>query len=317
MASILAVVPLFSPALPGWIPTMFVVFPVLTLFRGSIGTLIDNYSIRLCAQERINYGLVRAIGSGSFAVVSIFVVKILAQTGVSAAFWLACLTLLPAMFFLAAGGDPKAQHSAARRRRLNPKELFREPYYMAFLVFTVFLYLPVTGEGQFLVYLMDAIGIPTSQYGTLLSVRAFMEMPFLLLGGWLRKRVPLKNLVMLSACLMALECFAECFLTRDLTTMMIYGSLFGLGNGLFMSSTPQYVLRLAPDHLKATAQSIYASVAAVSAIVGNLAGGFLFQALGARHFYGLLGVLFLAAILIFAASFLLFRGRPNPADAPE
>ena len=318
MELVFAVIPFIPVSQPNWVPMMFVVFPVLTLFRGCIGTQIDNYSIRLCAQEGIHYGAVRALGSGTFAVMSIFIADILAKTGVAAAFWISGLIAIPALLFLALGGDPKVPNGAeraAKRQKLSLKELFREPYYMAFLIFAVFLYLPVTGEGQYFVYLMDAVGIPTSEYGTLLSVRAFLEMPFLLLGGRLCRRFRLQNLVMLAAGFMALECFAECFLTRDQPTMMIYGSLFGLGNGLFMSSAPQYVLRLAPARLKATAQSVFASVASVSAIVGNLAGGFLFQILGARTFYGLLGVLFLAAILIFALSFVLLRGRPNPADA--
>ena len=320
MAVFFAFIPLFSPTQPNWILMMFLIFPFVSVFRGCVGTLIDNYSIRLCAQESINYGLVRAIGSGSFAVVSLFIAGILSRTGVSAAFWLSSLASVPALLFLAAGGDPKTPNGAeraAKKQELNPKELFREPYYVAFLIFIVFLYFPITGEGQFLVYFMESVGVSSSQYGTLLAVRAFLEMPFLLLGGRLRHRFPLKYLVMLSTAIMGLECLAECFLTRDLPTLLLFGSFFGLGNGLYMSSVPQYVLSLAPARLKATAQSIYASAAAVSAIAGNVAGGFLFQILGARPFYGLLGALFAVAILIFAVSFLLLRRRPNPGDTAE
>ena len=287
-AATFALVPAFPAALPGWTTLIFFYFPLSNVFRGCSAMLLDNLSIRLCARERINYGPVRALGSFSFMVGSLLTVPLLAKV-------------------------PEAERSE-RKRKPDPRGLFRNSYYIAFLVFTVAIFIPYSAESAFLPYLMEDVGVSSTQYGTLLAVRATMEIPFLLFIRKLRRRFRLSRLIMLSGVFMAAECFTQSLFTHGLGTLLVFGSVFGLGYGIFLGTAPQYLLRLAPDHLKATAQSLYASVSAVSGIVGNFAGGFLCQALRPRPFYLLLGALFLFAIGVFAASFLFARGRYNPAD---
>lgn len=315
-AATFALVPAFPPALPGWTTLIFFYFPLSNVFRGCSAMLLDNLSIRLCARERINYGPVRALGSFSFMVGSLLTVPLLTKLGVAASFWLNGLTTVPALVFLARCSDPKVPEDerSEKKRKPDPRGLFRNSYYIAFLVFTVAIFIPYSAESAFLPYLMEDVGVSSTQYGTLLAVRATMEIPFLLFIRKLRRRFRLSRLIMLSGVFMAAECFVQSLFTHGLGTLLVFGSVFGLGYGIFLGTAPQYLLRLAPDHLKATAQSLYASVSAVSGIVGNFAGGFLCQALRPRPFYLLLGALFLFAIGVFAASFLFARGRYNPAD---
>ena len=176
---------------------------------------------------------------------------------------------------------------------------------MAFLVFTVVFYVAVNFEGTFLPYYLDEMGIGSTRYGVLLAFRAFMEVPLLLGLTRLRRRFRMSNLIMVAAGLMALECLLFGMGVRSLVSAVLVCLLFGLGNGLYIGTSANYIYSLAPGELKATAQAVYASVLSASGIVGNLLGGVLFDALGARAFYLTTAVTFLGAVLIFAGSRML------------
>ena len=93
-------------------------------------------------------------------------------------------------------------------------------------------------------------------------------------------------------------------------------SFFGIGNGFFIGAISVYVFRLAPEELKATAQSIYASVTAVSSILGNLLGGFAYELFGGSIFYILLGsTVVLSCIVMWLTTYIgKKKGILNPAD---
>ena len=79
--------------------------------------------------------------------------------------------------------------------------------------------------------------------------------------------------------------------------------LFGLGNGLFLGSSLNYVYELAPSHLKASAQAFFTSMSSVAGILGNLVGGAVFDAIGAKTFYITVSVLFVLSAGVFLMSF--------------
>lgn len=118
---------------------------------------------------------------------------------------------------------------------------------------------------------------------------------------------------MVAAMLMALECFLSLG-GSSLVSCVGICLLFGLGNGLYLGASPNYIYQLAPDQLKATAQAIYASVLSAAGIVGNLLGGVLFDAVGARPFYLITGAVFMAAVGLFLLSQLMGK-KPKTAEA--
>ena len=90
--------------------------------------------------------------------------------------------------------------------------------------------------------------------------------------------------------------------------MLLCCTFYGLGNGLLIGSSLNYVYELAPAHLKASAQAFFSAVSSVAGILGNLVGGVVYDAVGAKGFY-----------LLVAGVFLLSFGcvRPDPAEAEK
>ena len=104
---------------------------------------------------------------------------------------------------------------------------------------------------------------------------------------------------MVSALLMALECLSLGFFANSLPTIILCSTFFGLGNGLCIGSSLNYVYELAPVHLKASAQAFFSAVSSVAGILGNLGGGVVFDAIGAKPFYLVVALLYLLSVALF------------------
>lgn len=183
---------------------------------------------------------------------------------------------------------------------------------MAFLGFGFIFYIAVACEGNFLPYYMASINVDSKQYGIILALRATMEIPFLLFMIRLRRKFPLRVLILGSSLLMGIECLGLGLLANSLPTMMLFCMFFGLGNGLFIGSSLNYVYELAPSHLKASAQAFFTSMASVAGILGNLIGGRIFDAIGAKTFYLSVSAMFALSAGVFLLS---FRRKPEQGQA--
>ena len=317
-------VPLIPRGLPATVLLLTIALPVVNFFRGSMSTFAENILVRNSNELRLNYGLLRSIGSFLFTVGSLIISALLPFVGVENTFWISGLLMLIPIGFAFFSRDP-----GTRRRKAQPApqpqekkkgglhlgELFHNQAYVFFLVFAMFFYICTTCEANYIPYYMSTIQVPSEQYGILMGYRALLEIPFLLLMVKLRRKFPLRILVIFSPLLMAMECLGFGLFAGNLPGMLVCCTFYGLGNGLFIGSSLNYLYELAPDHLKASAQAFFVAVSSVAGILGNLLGGVFFDALGARFFYGLVGGLFLFSALIFVLSLLWERKRGAPQAA--
>ncbi|MEG1427197.1 MAG: MFS transporter [Oscillospiraceae bacterium] len=311
-------IPFLPTGTPYTIIIFFLYYPFVNFFRCSLATLLDNLTVRSCAEKQLNYGVIRALGSFTFTIGSFVIVALIPYTGVGASFWLSGLLMIPALLSLLFSHDPKmVLQKNAHKVKVSPKPLFKNYFYVTFLIFAAIIYVAFSAEFSFITYFMEDIGVPNSNFGTLLAVRAVMEVPLLLVIVKLRKKFHLKYLIMLACTLMASEGLFLGLTANGLTSMLICGALFGLGNGLFLGTVSLYLFKLSPDNLKASAQTIFAAVSSVSGIVGNLVGGFAYELFGGRTFYILLGCIILFGVGIFALTLALKKNLPNPGDLME
>ncbi len=312
-------IPQISSSLPCWTLLMFLLYPIGNIPRGAAPSLMDNLTVRTCADRQLNYGVIRSMASLIFTVGSILAVMLVGRYGVKSSFYAYSLLMLLPVVVLCFCYDPKIPSQVNSPQEgcpssVRPQELFGNYYYVMFVIFIALLYIPLAAESSFLIYFMADVGIPSTSYSTLLALRALMEVPFLVLIVRLRKRIRLKYLIMISCLFFAAECILLSLFAHNLAGLLVFGSVFGFGNGIFIGSASLYVYRIAPDRLKASAQTIYTAASAASGIIGNIAGGFLYRSIGARPFYLLVGCAILLAAGFFAISFLPVRGRINPAD---
>lgn len=295
-----------TPVIPT-VPAILMVFlPVVNFFRGSTSTFAENILVRNCNELRLNFGMLRGFGSFLFTVGSLLISFFLPSIGVENTFWITGIFMIPVVIFTFLVREPNARPAppkGEKKEKLNPGELFHSRAYVMFLVFAFLFYIAASCEGNFIPYFMSSAGISSESYGVILAYRALLEVPFLLLMIRLSRRFPLRSLIAAAAVLMSLECLGFGLFANSLPTMLLFCTFYGLGNGLFIGSSLNYVYELAPSYLKASAQAFYASVSSVAGILGNLAGGMVFDAIGAKPFYMAVACMYLLSVAIFALSF--------------
>lgn len=309
-----AMIPLVPVQLNGSPILLMCYVPAVCFFRSSMSPYAENLLVRNCNELGLNFGVLRGLGSFLFTVGSLIIAAWLPSLGVQNTFWVTGLFMLApiVMAFFAREPATKAPAKKGEKRSMNLGELFKNKAYVAFLGFGFIFYIAVACEGNFLPYYMASIGVDSKRYGLILALRATMEIPFLLFMVRLRRKFPLRMLVLGAALLMGIECLGLGLLANSLPTMLLFCMFFGLGNGLFIGSSLNYVYELAPGHLKASAQAFFTSMSSVAGILGNLAGGAVFDAIGAKTFYLTVSALFVLSAGVFLLS---FRKKPEKEQA--
>ncbi len=283
--------------------------PVVNFFRASSSPFAENILVRNCNELGLNFGVLRSLGSFLFTIGCMIISAWLPSLGVRNTFWVSGLLMLIPIVLTFFAREPQAKAPAKKgagekgKPGLNLGELFQNKAYVAFLVFGFIYYTAAACETNFIPYFMQSVGIDSEQYGILLGYRALLEIPFLLLMVRLRRKFPLRVLVLGATLLMSMECLGFGLFAQSLPGMLACCTFYGLGSGLFLGSSLNYVYELAPSHLKASAQAFFTSIASVAGIMGNLLGGVVFDAISAKPFYLAVTGLYILSAAVFLSSF--------------
>lgn len=301
---------------------LLAILPCFNFFRGSMTTMVENMQVRNCNELRLNYGFIRSFGSLLFTFGSLSAAGLLAGTiEVGHTFVISFLLMLIPITLTIFVRDPKlgrvkSKDPDQKKERVSLKPLFKNKSYIFFLIFAFVFYIAANCEATFIPYYMKSINVNPQQYGIILAYRAMLEIPFLLLMSRLRRRFSLPQLLLFGVTLMGLECLCLGTFANSLFTMVLSTTFFGLGNGLFIGSSLNYLYQMAPDRLKASAQAFFAATSSVAGIAGNLIGGALFDNIGAKPFYLMVFVLMMISVAVFGAS-VFISGRKKEVIPTE
>ena len=96
----------------------FCLVPLVYFFRGSMSTYAENLLVRNSNELRLNYGLLRSVGSFLFMIGSFTISFLLPTVGVASTFWMAgLLTLIPVFLtFFAREPTPRPPESPRASR---------------------------------------------------------------------------------------------------------------------------------------------------------------------------------------------------------
>jgi PPP family 3-phenylpropionic acid transporter len=313
---------LHVPGIPLLAP--FVIAAASTLFRTPANALQDTFIVQKCVIESVDYSAVRSFGSFSFAAFAIILSLALPLIGVESSFYIYALLTIPVVILMArqtdaGGGTPpsRAQHIVSQAKGIHLGTLFRNYYFVTFIIFAFLLYLANSVSYFFLPFLLHETGSDSSLYGLVSGFKAFVEIPVLLIMGRIRKRFSLPSGVRVSALLLALQFFLFAQ-AGGLAEILLWSVLQGLGGGLLIGAATNYVYALSPPDLTSTAQTVYASVCSLAGIIANIAGGAIIDNLGVRAFYHIIAADTLFALIFLggtlAAGLTIFK-KPLPGLA--
>lgn len=315
----------FIPAIIGLpvlsAPLMLVYLSLVYFFRNPANAMMDNWLVRYSNQKGVDYGSIRSFGSLGYAICGVLIAGAVSSFGTAWTFPVcsAMMALVVAMSLRTDDAKPVAPAtSAPAREAFNPLTLFKNYYFTTFLAFSLLLYIVINSAAAFLPYLLEEVGVSSSRYGLITAYMATLEIPMLLAARPLRRRAPLFALCIASGFCYAAACLLLGTCAHSLGMIVAIETLSGVGSGLLIASAANYIYTLTPENLKATGQSIFVAVTALSGIAGNLIGGAVVDALSAPLLYcimgvtGLISALFLLGTIVIGAK-LLKQSPPERA----
>ncbi len=305
-----AFVPFTSTVMVGSLMLCLIVVPVSHFFRNPASSLVDNWVVQTTNREGLHYGNIRLWGSISYAAMAFLLAYILPVYGVEWTFYMLFLLIVPMVLVsmrIKDKGTAYVRRKALPFRKLRISRLFKNYYYMTFLVYAIVLHIPMQTGHVFLPYLISHVGGNAEKLGLITGYKALLEIPMLFLIRPLRKRkFPLYGLLVGAAFFYIVEMFLYA-IAENFTQLILISTCYGLGGGLSIGASANYIYSLAPRELKATAQTLNGSITAIAGILGNLLGGFLLEEMGIVDYYLLIACVMCGAALFFVATLLLGR----------
>ena len=307
-ASVLwALVPASSRIALGPVFLMHLTIPLCSFFRLPAQSLMDAFNVQTCAREGVTYGSVRLWGSISFAIMSISLSAILPWAGVEASFYMYGIAFVPLLVILSRMKDA-ADGDTARKsvpfREMQFSRLFKNYFFLTYMLFAIFMQIPVNTSMTFLPYLVEMVGGDSAQFGLITGYKALLEVPMLLAMAPLRKRFPLPVAVILSGILFTIE-FSLYSYANSLLQIMAIQTLHGLAGGLMIGASTNYVYTMAPKGLNSTAHTVNGAMNSIAAIIGNMLGGILITLIGIRRFYSVSARIIACAIIYFSITLVI------------
>lgn len=291
----------------GSIAALVTVLALSSFFRNPATSLKDSWIISgVNATPGLKYGTIRLWGSIGYAIMCYGIGVFMARTGTARhTFYIYALMNIPLIILLMRSPD----HTATTGQRVSFRDLklgrlFKNYYLVTFLVANMALSLPMYATYTFLPYLLTDISGSSQSLGNVFAVKALMEVPTLLAAAWLTRKVGIRNMIFISGALYMAEqlLYMLCGATWQVMGVMMIN---GLASGVHFACSINYLYRMAPEGLSATAQTVNGAMGALAGILGNAIGGQVVAALGIRSYFGLAGALMLVVLSLFAASFVV------------
>lgn len=279
---------------------ILIIYTIFVVFRRFQPSLNTTMSVEYSEISGKPYGPIRMMGAVGYALMMMLVSRIAGQeNGIPRTFYL--FSILAAinigiLFFL-----PKMEghNTKASGKKVSPAALIRCKPVMTLILFQILLSIANGfGNSYFSLYFTQDIGGSNALYGTMLSVSAFIEIPFLFLADRLIKKLGTRKMLMILGLITACRWFV-CFLAQDTTTLFVVRCFNFIG----ILETITYSLslsKLVAPKFKTSVQTLSATIQNVASILlSSYLGGFLADLIGIRPLYLVSGILVTLIVVIF------------------
>ena len=179
------------------------------------------------------------------------------------------------------------------------------------VIFLISVFLLAVGNGavqNFFSLYMDGIGAGEGMIGLAWAIAAVSEIPVMMYAGHIIRRIGASGLLKIAFSVYALRWLLFSFI-HDPGWALIVQLLHGLSFAAFLTAGVTYLNERTPEGFGATAQAIFNVVSfGLGAIVGSLAGGYLYDQGDLSLFFRVFSLVTVAGLLLFWLSSARPRG---------
>lgn len=290
---------------------ILLLYIVYTTLRRCQPSLNNSMSLEFTERSGVRYGPVRMMGAVGYAAMMAIVGQI-ANIGTRLTFFAytaICLLNILLLFLL-----PKMQGHQAGGARQPVGAILKNRPVVKLIAFAAMMSL---AQGMyfsyFAIYFTSELGGSSALYGTMLSIAAVCEIPFLFFADRIIRRVGTKRMLFVICLADAMRWFAT-FAVKAPGMQMVIQSMNFL-NILMGVAVSMKLSQLAAPQFKTTVQTLATTVQSVAALlISSLLGGILADALGIRPLFLLAGGISLLTAVVF--NFFVFKDSLNISPAP-
>ena len=317
---------IFLP-LPVTFMSVLPLFALVMAFRSPVTPLADSLVARMAELRQLNFGGMRLWGSVIFTITSLCMGWVWEKTGFAVMFLVSGLAFflvaLAAFLLEETPGASSPLDSVDHHGQSKAKRpwILPEPGIL-FLLGGNFLVIGAVFMGStFGTVYMGALGGSEFFFGALYGISAMAEVPGMLFGQRIARRMGDTNAMLAAYALVAVG-FAGYAISYTPWVMVFFAAVRGLGFGLFLVSTVMIINHRAPENLYATYQGLEKAFCwGLAPLLGGPISGFVYQTYGPSNLFLLNAAMTVAAGMLLLPTYRLWRARlptlPIPPGASE
>jgi PPP family 3-phenylpropionic acid transporter len=287
---------LLIPSFPGFIGFLILgsIFP---FFNVAILTLMDSTLLALLGENRADYGRYRLGGTFGYIATTLTAGIIFRELNLAAMFpFFALISGTFAILALFLPDFPVMRGKVDRSPRALIS-MIRTPAWAIFSTSIFLVWLAGSGGIGFLGITLKTMGASDILIGIVASSAAVFEIPFMVFNGWFLRKLGSQRMLMVSLLGYVVRIGAYSLMPTPEWGIAV-NALNGLSYVWLWNASIHYANELAPENLKASAQGLFVSITALSAVASAPLSGFLFDAFGPPGMFRVLAFsAFLSAII--------------------
>lgn len=274
-------------------------------------SLNNSMSLEYAETSGRRYGPIRMMGAAGYSLMMALIGQV-SKLGTRATFYaysLICLMNILLIFLL----PPIRGHQSAQGR-VPLKLVLRNRPVIKLIVFSMIMSVAQGFYFSFFsIYFTQELGGTGALYGTMLSVAALCEIPFLFYADRLIRKIGTKRMLFLITLLDAARWYATFFIKSPYPQMAVQSLNFL--NILMQVAITMKINRLVAPHFKTTVQTLVGMVQTVaSLLISSLLGGILADLVGLRPLFLMSGTLSLLTGFLFHS--FVFKKDLSDEEAP-
>jgi PPP family 3-phenylpropionic acid transporter len=251
----------------------------------------------MLGERREAYSRVRLGGTIGWGIMAYFAGRIMDQNGIVWAFWIYAAGM--AVTLLVSQGLRFGRVETRHSFRTGMRTLLVDRRWVFFLCMAFVCGLGFASINTYQFVYMAEIGASKSLMGLSLTISTLAEVPVMIFGGWLLKRLKPLGMITLGMGLLGLRLLLYSAFNYPAAILVIQ-LLHGLTFPAIWIAGVAYAHEHAPAGLAATAQGLFGATAiGLGAAAGSFLGGLLMGALGGRGMYLIFGTTVTASALLF------------------
>jgi len=235
-----------------------VCFALVGFFQTPVNAIMDTWILTGLPNAETRYGVVRACGSLGFAVYIALYGALVARVGYHIMPWVTtgvCVLMLLVAFSIPDAVAPVPVKKAEKRRLSEDIRVLFKARHLVFLYLSLLLVgLGFGGLHNILPALLENVGGDVSKQGITMMIAAFWEILVLVSNFRFLRKQPV--FLILGSILVAFPVLLGVGLANSTWTIVICTSGRGLCYSMALLGLRKVLLRLAPQGLEATAQSV-------------------------------------------------------------